>query len=126
MHGDDVRVVQPGDGAGFVEEQPVQRQAFRRVDVELQGLDGHRAREQRIPGLVHVAQATFAQLALERVAADVLQRGFGGQLVGRRRLAVQRQRFGGFRPAPVHRRRQRSHRRGEVGVAGILRRAFGV
>jgi hypothetical protein len=116
VHGDDVRVAEAGDGARLVEEQAVERQPLGRHQVELQGLDGHRARQQRVPGLVDIAQPALTELALERIAADVLQRGRAGQVVTRRRLGHRRQ---GVGQAAVERRRQRRHRRGEVGVGAV-------
>ena len=78
VHGDDVRVAQAGGGAGLVEEQRVQRHARGRVDVELQRLHRHHARQQRVPGLEHRAQAALAELLLQRIAADAGQRRLRG------------------------------------------------
>ena len=89
VHGDDVRVRQPGRGARFVQEQAVQRHALGISHLELQRFHRHRAREQRVPGLMHLAQAALAQQALQRIAADVRQRGLLLNLrVTRRGLAV--------------------------------------
>ena len=90
VDGDDVGVVQPGRGARLVQEQRIQRDARGRVDVELQRLDRDHARQQRIPGLEHRAQAALAELLLQRIAADAGQRGpdggvarFGSRIDGR-------------------------------------------
>jgi hypothetical protein len=80
MHGDDMRVVQPGGRACFVQEQCIQRHARRCVDVELQCLHRHRARQQRVPGLEHCTQSALAELLLQRIAADARQRGLCGCL----------------------------------------------
>ena len=72
---DDVRVAQAGRSARLVEEQAVQQDALGDIDVEMQRLHRHRARQQRVPGFVHLPQASVAERAFERVAADVRQRG---------------------------------------------------
>ena len=81
VHGDDVAVVQPTGGARFVEEQAVERQARRRIDVEVQCLHRHRARQQRVPGFVHRTEPAFGEPPLQRIAANVRQRGQPGELV---------------------------------------------
>ncbi len=101
---DDAGVVQPGRCAGLVQEQPVERQPRRCVEIELQRLHRHRARQQRVPGLVHRAEPALAELLLQRITANVRQRGcagsgrraveigrrIGGQGVGRQRVGRQR------------------------------------
>ena len=59
----DVRVHQPGVDLGLVHE-PDQR---RRLDV-LQHLQGHRAAQDHVPGLVHVPHAAPAQERAQHVA----------------------------------------------------------
>ena len=75
VHGNDVRVRQPRRRPRFVQEEAVQRHAAGRVDVELQRLHRHRARQQRVPRLMHLPQATRTQQALQRIAADVRDGG---------------------------------------------------
>ena len=86
VDGDDVGVVQPGCGARLVQEQRIERHPRRCVDVELQRLHRDHARQQRVPGLEHGAQAALAELLLQRIAADAGQRGLRGAagLVGGR------------------------------------------
>ena len=89
---DDAGVVQPGRCAGLVQEQPVERQPRRCVEIELQRLHRHRARQQRVPGLVHRAEPALAELLLQRITANVRQRGCAGS--GRRAVEIGR-RVGG-------------------------------
>ena len=90
VDGDDVRVAQAGGCPGFIQEQAVQGHPLCHLDVEVQGLDGHAARQQGIPGFVHLTQPALAQWAFDGVAPDVRQRGalFDRQ-VGRCGLTVQ-------------------------------------
>ena len=95
VDGDDVRVAQAGGSARFIQKQAVERDTLAHVDLELQRLHRHRARQQRVPGLVHLPQAALAERALQRVAPDVRQRGaVFDRLVGGRGLAVEDARVG--------------------------------
>ena len=90
VDGDDVRVAQAGGGAGLVQKKAVQGHPFRHLHVEVQGLDGHRARQQWIPGFVHLTQAALSERPLDGVAPDVRKRGaLFHREIGWRRLAVQ-------------------------------------
>ena len=64
----DVRVVQPGGGAGFVQEPPAGRRVGRGVDA--QHLERHRAVETHVHGLVDRAHSAAAELAHHAVAGD--------------------------------------------------------
>ena len=88
-HRHDVRVAQATGGTCFVQEQGVERLALIGGDLEVQRLDGNQARQQRVVRGVHAAEAAFADLVLEGIAADVAD---GGQLVRRLvgRIGVER------------------------------------
>ena len=73
-HGDDVRMAEAAGGARLVEEQRVERLALRLGDLDVQRLDRDQARQQRIVRREDGAEAAFAELVLERVAADVADR----------------------------------------------------
>jgi hypothetical protein len=81
--GDDVRMAEAAGGARFVQEQRVERLALLVGDLDVQRLDGDQARQQRIVRREHRAEAAFAELVLERVAADVADRRH--RAIGRRR-----------------------------------------
>ena len=90
VNGDDVRMAQAGGCAGLVQKEAVQGHPFRHFHVEVQGLDGHRARQQWIPSFVHLTQATLAERSLDGVAPDVRQRwALLYREIGWRRLTVQ-------------------------------------
>jgi len=66
----DVRVVEPGEGAGLGAE------ALEHLglggEVGAQGLDGHRAAERQVGGLEDLADAAFPDLSQDSVVADGL------------------------------------------------------
>ena len=64
----DVRVVQPGGGAGLVQEPPPGRRVGRRVDA--QHLERHRPVEPHVHGLVDRPHSAATQLAHDPVAGD--------------------------------------------------------
>jgi hypothetical protein len=61
-------------GARLVQEQRVERLALVVGDLDVEGLDGNQARQQRVVCREDGAEAAFAELVLERVAADVADR----------------------------------------------------
>ena len=99
VDGDDVRVVQPGGGAGLGQQLHLARLPMGvdvmvgRVGMNMQGLDGDGPREQRVECRMHGAQAAAAELVFERVAPHIADRG---QLVQRAIVdgPSARQRFG--------------------------------
>ena len=96
VDGDDVRVVQPGRGAGLGQQlhfAHLPMGVVGRVGMVVQGFDGDGPREQRVECRMHGSQAAAAELVLERIAPHMADRG---QLVQRPVVdgPATRQRFG--------------------------------
>ena len=72
--GDDVRMAEAAGRARLVQEQRVERLALLLGDLDVERLDRDQARQQRIVRREDRAEAAFAELVLERVAADVADR----------------------------------------------------
>ena len=62
-------------GARLVQEQRVERGALLGRQVEVQRLDGDEPRQQRVVRGIHGAEPALADAVLQRVAADVADRG---------------------------------------------------
>ena len=70
-HGDDVRMAQARGSARLVEQPGIDRFALLLGHCQVQRLDRDGARQQRVVRGVHRAEASLAELVLQRIAPDV-------------------------------------------------------